>query len=199
MVTMTTVGYGDGYPVTTPGRIIAVVTMFCGILILALPISVIGSNFARQYDRLQFEQEAQKAVREGHGQREKDKVNAKRLREFLLTLDIHGSLRVPLPQTDDAAQAIIDQFDPTKQSKLDTKQWQALLQDTVIDPSEFTDTTILKLASDLHKARAEVSELQQMMRQQATRSDEQISELRGMLVSLGAKPGMNKADAALSA
>ena len=87
----------------------------------------------------------------------------------------------------------------SKNGKLDTKQWQALLQNTVIDPSEFTDTTILKLAADLHKARAEVSELQQMMRQQATRSDEQISELRGMLVSLGAKPGMSKADAALSA
>ena len=199
LVTMTTVGYGDGYPVTTAGRVIAVITMFCGILILALPISVIGSNFARQYDRLQFEQDAQKAVREGQGQREKDKVNAKRLREFLLALDIQGSLKVPLPQTDSEAQEIINQYDPTKQSKLDTKQWQALLQSTVIDPSEFTDSTVLKLARDLHKARAEVSELQQMVRQQSTRSDEQIAELRAMLVSLGAKPGLSKSDAALSA
>ena len=62
LVTMTTVGYGDGYPVTPVGRIIAVITMFSGILILALPISVIGSNFAATYERLAFEMGAQKKV-----------------------------------------------------------------------------------------------------------------------------------------
>jgi hypothetical protein len=44
---MTTVGYGDDYPVTPLGKFIASLTMMSGSLILALPISVIGSNFQR--------------------------------------------------------------------------------------------------------------------------------------------------------
>ncbi|RHY32205.1 hypothetical protein DYB32_002758 [Aphanomyces invadans] len=42
---MTTVGYGDDFPVTPTGKLIATLTMMSGMLILALPISVIGSNF----------------------------------------------------------------------------------------------------------------------------------------------------------
>ncbi|KAF0685439.1 Aste57867_22653 [Aphanomyces stellatus] len=45
IVSMTTVGYGDDYPVTPQGKFIACLTMLSGLLILALPISVIGSNF----------------------------------------------------------------------------------------------------------------------------------------------------------
>ncbi|KAH9162795.1 hypothetical protein LEN26_000792 [Aphanomyces euteiches] len=45
IVSMTTVGYGDDYPVTPMGKFIASLTMMSGMLILALPISVIGSNF----------------------------------------------------------------------------------------------------------------------------------------------------------
>ena len=44
MVTMTTVGYGDVSPVTGIGKVCAVLTMFCGIIILALPITVIGTS-----------------------------------------------------------------------------------------------------------------------------------------------------------
>ncbi|ETW09622.1 hypothetical protein H310_00154 [Aphanomyces invadans] len=45
IVSMTTVGYGDDFPVTPTGKLIATLTMMSGMLILALPISVIGSNF----------------------------------------------------------------------------------------------------------------------------------------------------------
>jgi potassium voltage-gated channel Shaker-related subfamily A protein 1 len=48
-VTMTTVGYGDMYPTTGIGKIIAVPTMLAGILIFALPITVIGSNYETAY------------------------------------------------------------------------------------------------------------------------------------------------------
>ena len=49
IVTMTTVGYGDMYPVTVFGKVIAVPTMLAGILIFALPITVIGSNYETAY------------------------------------------------------------------------------------------------------------------------------------------------------
>lgn len=44
-VTLTTVGYGDLYPVTVGGRIIAVLTMVVGIGIFGTFISLVGSSF----------------------------------------------------------------------------------------------------------------------------------------------------------
>jgi voltage-gated potassium channel len=43
IVTVTTVGYGDIYPVTNEGRIIASVLMFVGIAILGILISTLGA------------------------------------------------------------------------------------------------------------------------------------------------------------
>jgi voltage-gated potassium channel Kch len=45
-VTVTTVGYGDMYPTTTAGRFFSMIWMFCGVMLIALPVSVLGSNFS---------------------------------------------------------------------------------------------------------------------------------------------------------
>lgn len=48
-VTMTTLGYGDLYPSTTVGFWIASAAAIFGVLVIALPMSVIGSTFSEQH------------------------------------------------------------------------------------------------------------------------------------------------------
>lgn len=45
VVTMTTVGYGDYYPESTWGYIIGFMCAITGVILTALPVAVIGSNF----------------------------------------------------------------------------------------------------------------------------------------------------------
>eukprot|EP00736_Rhodelphis_marinus_P013868 Rmarinus@m.23414 len=52
IVTTTTVGYGDMVPTSLLGKLIAVITMHIGILVLALPITLIGTNFNKEYERM---------------------------------------------------------------------------------------------------------------------------------------------------
>jgi voltage-gated potassium channel len=49
--TITTVGYGDRYPVTTRGRVIAVAVMLVGIALLGLLTAGIASSFVRRFSR----------------------------------------------------------------------------------------------------------------------------------------------------
>jgi voltage-gated potassium channel len=48
---MTTVGYGDRYPVTPAGRLIAMALMFCGVGLFGALSGIIASNFLGQHDR----------------------------------------------------------------------------------------------------------------------------------------------------
>ncbi|XP_052778517.1 potassium voltage-gated channel subfamily B member 1-like [Mya arenaria] len=50
LITMTTVGYGNYVPETVLGHVIACACAVCGVIILALPIGVISSNFYRFYN-----------------------------------------------------------------------------------------------------------------------------------------------------
>ncbi|GMF43087.1 unnamed protein product [Phytophthora fragariaefolia] len=47
IVTMSTVGYGDMTPVTWIGKVVGCCTVLTGMLVLALPITVIGTNFQK--------------------------------------------------------------------------------------------------------------------------------------------------------
>ncbi|XP_043931024.1 potassium voltage-gated channel subfamily G member 3 isoform X2 [Protopterus annectens] len=54
IISMTTVGYGDMYPITMPGRVLGGVCVVSGIVLLALPITFIYHSFVQCYHELKF-------------------------------------------------------------------------------------------------------------------------------------------------
>jgi len=56
IVTVTTVGYGDVYPVTPIGKVVASFTMIISLLTLALPIGVFGAYFNEAWQSRQEKQ-----------------------------------------------------------------------------------------------------------------------------------------------
>ena len=61
-VTCTTLGYGDFYGTTTTGRFLACVCAILGILVLALPISVVGNTFTTEYFALKERRKAKESA-----------------------------------------------------------------------------------------------------------------------------------------
>ncbi len=57
IVTLTTVGYGDVYPITGIGRLLAAVISVFGIGMVALPAGIIGSGFVEEIQRKTVDKE----------------------------------------------------------------------------------------------------------------------------------------------
>ncbi|QCK88022.1 cyclic nucleotide-binding domain-containing protein [Phreatobacter aquaticus] len=53
-ITLTTVGYGDVYPVTPLGKLVATITAMFGLVMLALPGGIIATAFTREIQRHDF-------------------------------------------------------------------------------------------------------------------------------------------------
>ena len=58
VVTMTTVGYGDVYPVTPAGRVLAGIIMLLGVGLVALPAGILAARFAEELRSRREELEA---------------------------------------------------------------------------------------------------------------------------------------------
>jgi voltage-gated potassium channel len=54
IVTLGTVGYGDAVPVTAAGRIVAGLTIFVGLLMVALPVGIVATAFSNEVHRRDF-------------------------------------------------------------------------------------------------------------------------------------------------
>ena len=65
MATMTTVGYGENYPITPGGKIACGFCMLCGTFVLGLPIVVVGISFDEAFKEAdKKKEETKKKVRE---------------------------------------------------------------------------------------------------------------------------------------
>ena len=51
LCTVTTVGYGDLYPVTPWGRVVMSLVTLLGVTILAMPLAIVGARFTDRWDR----------------------------------------------------------------------------------------------------------------------------------------------------
>jgi voltage-gated potassium channel len=60
VTTLTTVGYGDVFPITVPGRALTAFISILGIGMFALPAGILASGFADEFHRIKEKNEKNK-------------------------------------------------------------------------------------------------------------------------------------------
>jgi len=85
ITTMTTVGYGDTIPVTNLGRFVGGLAMLGGIIMLALPTTVFGAQFAEEYSSMKSDAALEK-LRKPDRERADDEAELADLKAELMQL-----------------------------------------------------------------------------------------------------------------
>ena len=111
VATLTTVGYGDIYPITVFGKILGAVIAFSGIAALAIPTGIITSGLTEQLSRKRMERELAKQRQQGEihdkeltRQREKDVEHDRILREHSELLKMISDQLTQLVNRDEKSQ-----------------------------------------------------------------------------------------------
>ena len=71
VVTSTTVGYGDMYPTSPGGRVFACLCTILGIVVIAMPVTVLGNNFNNAYEELYKNDDAKGTQKESSNAQQK--------------------------------------------------------------------------------------------------------------------------------
>ena len=66
ITTITTVGYGDMFPRTPGGKLVAICTFGAGLLSIAVPVAVVASNFSEQYEERKTKKDLAGALMAGN-------------------------------------------------------------------------------------------------------------------------------------
>lgn len=80
--TLTTVGYGDLYPISTIGRIISIISSIVGIAIIALPSGIITAGYM---DEIKIRREKQEKERLRKEKLEKEKIEKEQNNKLTIT------------------------------------------------------------------------------------------------------------------
>lgn len=63
VITVTTVGYGDMFPETALGMVFGTLALLAGLIVLALPVTVIVAKFSDEYEKSKMEKKSNKGER----------------------------------------------------------------------------------------------------------------------------------------
>lgn len=126
-VTMTTVGYGDCYPISVLGKMLAMLTAVLGVLILALPITVVGSNFQKL---VEMYDEESSTMREFDAS-EDGNIDLDELRSFIAAKRKDNVLR---KEVDLNPVRLMAKYDPQGNGTLSFEEFAVLKRD-IIDPA----------------------------------------------------------------
>eukprot|EP01052_Picozoa_sp_SAG31_P040872 SAG31_NODE_6039_length_2197_cov_1.136320_1_plen_211_part_00 len=87
VVTITTVGYGDLFPITWYGRYVGIATMLTGVFFIAMPLTIVGTSFNAAWEELEHSRHEAEEEENKHVQKKAHVALAKHANEFSAALN----------------------------------------------------------------------------------------------------------------